>query len=45
MIHWFNAIGPACLNPQWAAWRPSLLKPGDEDFVIQAATTRTAEPD
>ncbi|WP_328433139.1 IS630 family transposase [Streptomyces sp. NBC_00425] len=40
VIHRFNEIGLACLDPQWAGGRPRLLKPDDEDFVIKTATTR-----
>ncbi|MCZ1005470.1 IS630 family transposase [Streptomyces lydicus] len=40
VIHRFNEIGLACLDPQWAGGRPRLLTPDDEDFVIQTATTR-----
>lgn len=40
VIHRFNEIGLACLDPRWAGGRPRLLKPDDEDFVIQTATTR-----
>ncbi|MGX5207255.1 IS630 family transposase [Streptomyces violaceus] len=40
VIHQFNEIGLACLDPQWAGGRPRLLTPDDEDFVIQTATTR-----
>nr|WP_242608968.1 helix-turn-helix domain-containing protein [Actinomadura formosensis] len=40
VIHRFNEIGLACLDPQWAGGRPRLLTPVDEDFVIQTATTR-----
>lgn len=43
VIHRFNEIGPACLDPHWAGGRPRLLSSDDEDFVIQAATTRPAE--
>lgn len=38
VIHRFNEIGLACLDPQWAGGRPRLLTPDDEDFVIQTAT-------
>jgi transposase len=34
VIHRFNEIGLACLDPQWAGGRPRLLSPDDEDFVI-----------
>jgi transposase len=40
VIHQFNQIGPACLDPRWAGGRPRLLSPDDEDFVVQTATTR-----
>ncbi|MFJ6687073.1 IS630 family transposase, partial [Streptomyces werraensis] len=40
LIHRFNEIGLACLDPQWAGGRPRQLGSDDEDFVIQAATTR-----
>lgn len=40
VIHRFNEIGPACLEPQWAGGRPRLLSREDEDFVIRTATTR-----
>ncbi|WP_218105138.1 helix-turn-helix domain-containing protein [Micromonospora rhizosphaerae] len=40
VIHRFNQIGPACLDPRWAGGRPRLLSPDDEDFVVQTATTR-----
>jgi transposase len=40
VIHRFNQIGPACLDPRWAGGRPRLLSPDDEDFVVQTATIR-----
>jgi transposase len=40
VIHRFNEIGLACLDPQWAGGRPRLLTPDDEDFVVATATTR-----
>lgn len=40
VIHRFNEIGLACLNPQWAGGRPRLLSSDDEDLVVQTATTR-----
>lgn len=40
VIHRFNEIGLACLDPQWAGGRPRLLSDDDEAFVIQTATTR-----
>ncbi|MET7893507.1 IS630 family transposase [Streptomyces mirabilis] len=43
VIHKFNEIGLACLDPRWAGGRPRLLSDDDEDFVIQTATTRPAK--
>ncbi|MFD9429256.1 MULTISPECIES: IS630 family transposase [unclassified Streptomyces] len=43
VIHRFNEIGLACLDPQWAGGRPRQLSPEDEDFVVQTATTRPAK--
>ncbi|TDD77899.1 IS630 family transposase [Actinomadura darangshiensis] len=40
VIHRFNEIGLACLDPQWAGGRPHRLGTDDENFVIQTATTR-----
>ncbi|SCE07666.1 Transposase [Streptomyces sp. PpalLS-921] len=43
VVHRFNDVGLACLDPQCAGGRPRLLKPGDEEFAIQTATTRPAK--
>ncbi|MFJ4753675.1 IS630 family transposase [Streptomyces sp. NPDC088763] len=43
VIHRFNEIGLACLDPQWAGGRPRLLSDDDEDFVIQTAITHPAK--
>ncbi|MFF7048213.1 IS630 family transposase [Streptomyces griseorubiginosus] len=43
VIHRFNELGLACLDPQWAGGRPRQLSPDEEDFVIQTATTRPAK--
>lgn len=40
VIHRFNEIGLACLDPRWAGGRPRRLSSDDEDFVVQTATTR-----
>ena len=40
VIHHFNEIGLACLDPRWAGGRPRLLSPEQEDFVVATATTR-----
>jgi transposase len=42
VIHRFNEIGLACLDPRWAGGRPRLLSNDEKDFVIQTATTRPA---
>lgn len=43
VIHRFNEIGLACLDPRWAGGRPRLLSPDDEDFVAATATARPAK--
>jgi hypothetical protein len=43
VIHCFNEIGPACLDPRWAGGRPRQLGYDDEDFVIATVTTRPVE--
>ncbi len=43
VIHRFNEIGLAALDPQWAGGRPRQLSPDDEDFVVATATTRPAK--
>ncbi|QKW18250.1 IS630 family transposase [Kitasatospora sp. NA04385] len=43
VIHRFNEIGPACLDPRWAGGRPRLISTDDEDFVVQTVTTRPAK--
>nr|WP_203587607.1 helix-turn-helix domain-containing protein [Actinospica acidiphila] len=40
LIHKFNEIGLACLEPRSAGGRPRFLDRDDEDFVVQTATTR-----
>jgi transposase len=40
VIHRFNEIGLAALDPRWAGGRPRQLSPDDEEFVVQTATTR-----
>src|SRR5258708_319206 len=42
VIHRFNEIGLAALDPRWAGGRPRLLSPDDEDFVVATAKTRPA---
>jgi transposase len=43
VIHRFNEIGLACLDPKWVGGRPRQLSPEDEDFVVATATTRPAK--
>ncbi|MET9130791.1 IS630 family transposase [Streptomyces antibioticus] len=43
VIHRFNEIGLACLDPRWAGGRARLLKPDDEEFVVATAITRPAK--
>ncbi|MET7719064.1 IS630 family transposase [Streptomyces sp. NPDC005407] len=43
VIHRFNEIGLACLDPRWAGGRPRQLSTDDEDFVVATATTRPAK--
>jgi transposase len=40
VIHRFNEIGLACLDPRWAGGRPRQLRPDEKDFVVATATTR-----
>jgi len=43
VIHRFNEIGLACLDPQWAGDRPRPLSSDQDDFVVVTATTRPAK--
>ncbi len=45
VIHRFNEIGLACLDPRWAGGRPRLPSADGEDFVVQTATTCPAKLD
>ncbi len=40
VIHRFNEVGLACLDPRWAGGRPRRISPDDEAFIVQAARTR-----
>jgi len=40
VIHRFNEMGMASLDPQWAGGRPRLISPEDEAFIVTTATTR-----
>jgi transposase len=40
VIHRFNEMGLACLDPQWAGGRPRRISPEDEAFIVETASTR-----
>ena len=40
MIHRFNDMGMASLDPQWAGGRPRLITNDDVEFIVETATTR-----
>src|SRR5215211_7975609 len=40
VIHRFNEIGLACLDPRWAGRRPRRISPDEGAFIVQAARTR-----
>jgi transposase len=40
VIHRFNEIGLACLDPRWAGGRPRRISDDDEAFIIATARTR-----
>ncbi|ABD10615.1 transposase [Frankia sp. CcI156] len=40
VIHRFNEIGLACLDPRWAGGRPRRISCEDEAFIIAVARTR-----
>ena len=40
VIHRFNQIGLACLDPQWAGGRPCRISPDEEAFIVATARTR-----
>lgn len=44
VIHRFNEMGMASLDPQWAGGRP-LISPDDEAFIVAAASTRPEKLD
>ncbi|MDR7279896.1 transposase [Catenuloplanes atrovinosus] len=39
VIHMFNQMGLACLNPQWAGGRPRQISEDDEAFIVATATS------
>ncbi len=40
MIHRFNELGMASLDPQWAGGRPRQITTDDEAFIVETARTR-----
>ena len=40
MIHRFNEMGMASLDPQWAGGRPRLITTDDVAFIVETAKTR-----
>jgi transposase len=40
VIHNFNRMGMACLDPKWAGGRPRLISDDDVAFIIETAKTR-----
>jgi len=40
MIHRFNELGMASLDPQWAGGRPRRITTDDEAFIVETAKTR-----
>src|SRR5947207_14311429 len=40
VIHRFNEMGMASLDPRWAGGRPRLISSDDEAFIVATATTR-----
>ncbi len=40
VIHRFNEMGMASLDPQWAGGRPRQISPDDETFIVTTANTR-----
>lgn len=40
VIHRFNEMGMASLDPQWAGGRPSQISPDEEQFIVETANTR-----
>jgi transposase len=40
LIHRFNEMGLACLDPRWAGGRPRQISTDDEAFIVATASTR-----
>src|SRR3982750_2264715 len=40
VIHRFNEMGMASLDPRWAGGRPRLISPDEETLIVATANTR-----
>ncbi|MEV5769378.1 helix-turn-helix domain-containing protein, partial [Micromonospora sp. NPDC052213] len=40
VIHRFNDMGMASLDPRWAGGRPRQISPDEEQFIVETANTR-----
>ena len=40
VIHRFNEMGMASLDPRWAGSRPRQISPDDQQFTVETANTR-----
>src|SRR5690349_6481542 len=40
VIHRFNEIGLACLDPQWAGGRPRRISPDETAYIVATASSR-----
>ncbi|MEV5768165.1 IS630 family transposase [Micromonospora sp. NPDC052213] len=40
VIHRFNEMGMASLDPRWAGGRPRQISPDEEQFIVETANTR-----
>jgi len=40
VIHRFNEMGVASVDPQWAGGRPRQISPDEEAFIVATANTR-----
>ena len=37
VIHWFDEMGMACLDPRWAGGRPRRISSDDVAFIVATA--------
>ena len=40
VVHRFNEVGLACLDPQWAGGRPRRISPDETAYIVATALTR-----